>query len=32
MSEVKDLNKAYKDYLKGEIDIFTMWNDWTKVK
>ena len=30
-SEVKDLNEAYKDYLKGEIDIFTMWNDWTKV-
>ena len=30
-SEVKDLNKAYEDYLKGEIDIFTMWDDWTKV-
>ena len=31
-AEIKDLNKAYRDYLKGEIDIFTMWDDWTKVE
>lgn len=31
-AEIKDLNKAYQDYLKSEIDIFTMWDDWVKVE
>lgn len=31
-AEIKDLNKAYRKYLKGEIDIYTMWDDWTNVE
>ena len=30
-ASIKDLQKAYRDYLKGETDIFTMWEDWTSV-
>lgn len=31
-ASLRDLGKAYKDYLKGEISIFDMWDSWTSVK
>lgn len=31
-ADVSDLTKAYRDYLEGETDIFTMWDDWTSIK
>lgn len=31
-AKLSDLSKAYKDYLKGEVSIFTMWEDWTSIK
>lgn len=31
-AKVSDLNKAFKDYLHGEVDIFTMWDSWVSVK
>ena len=31
-AKVSELNKAYKDYLAGEVDIFTMWESWTSIK
>lgn len=31
-AKVADLNKAYRDYLSNEIDVFTMWDQWTSVK
>jgi len=31
-ASIADLNKAYRDYLQGETDIFTMWDEWTSIK
>lgn len=30
-ASIKDLSSAYRDYLKGEVDIFTMWDTWVSV-
>lgn len=30
-ADLKDLRSAYKDYLKGEVDIFTMWESWVSI-
>ena len=31
-ARVSDLNKAFRDYLKGEVDIYTMWDNWVSIK
>lgn len=31
-ASIKDLNAAYKKYLQGRVDIFTVWNNWTSIK
>lgn len=31
-ASIQDLNKAYKAYLEGETDIYTMWDNWTSIK
>lgn len=31
-ARVSELNKAYRDYLKGEVDIYSMWDNWVSVK
>lgn len=31
-AKISDLNKAYRDYLKGETDIFSMWDNWVSIK
>ena len=30
-ANLEDLKEAYKSYLRNEIDIFTMWDDWVSV-
>lgn len=30
-ASIKDLNKAFRDYLKGEVSIFEVWDNWTSV-
>lgn len=30
-ANLEDLKEAYKAYLRNEIDIFTMWDDWVSV-
>lgn len=30
-AKLEDLKEAYKSYLRNEIDIFTMWDDWVSV-
>lgn len=30
-ASLKDLREGYKAYLKGEVDIFTMWDNWVSV-
>ena len=30
-ASIKDLSSAYRNYLKGEVDIFTMWDTWVSV-
>lgn len=31
-AQIKDLEQAYYNYLEGEQDIFTVWDDWIKVE
>ena len=31
-AKISDLNAAFRDYLKGEVDIYTMWDNWTSIK
>ena len=31
-ASIKDLNAAYKSYLQNEVDIYTMWDNWTSIK
>ena len=31
-AKISDLNKAFGDYLRGEIDVYTMWDNWTSIK
>ena len=31
-ASIKDLNAAYKSYLRNEIDVYTMWDNWTSIK
>lgn len=30
-ASLEDLKEAYKAYLRNEVDIFTMWDDWVSV-
>ena len=30
-AQIEDLEEAYRKYLEGEQDIFTVWDDWVKV-
>lgn len=30
-AQIEDLEKAFEQYLEGETDIFTVWDNWTKV-
>lgn len=30
-AQIEDLEEAYYNYLEGEQDIFTVWDDWIKV-
>lgn len=30
-ASLADLRKAYKDYLKGEVDIYSMWENWISI-
>jgi len=30
-AKLEDLKEAYKDYLRRDVDIFTMWDDWVSV-
>ena len=30
-ASLADLRKAYKDYLQGETDIYSMWEDWISI-
>lgn len=30
-ASLEDLKEAYKSYLRNEVDIFTMWDDWVSV-
>ena len=31
-AKLSDLRDAYKAYLRKEIDVFTMWQNWTSIK
>ena len=31
-AKVKDLQKAYRQYLRNEVDIVTMWDNWKSIK
>ena len=31
-ADIKDLEKAYEAYLRDEVDIFTVWDNWVKVE
>ena len=31
-ASISDLKEAYKDFLEGETDIYTMWENWTSIK
>lgn len=30
-ASIKDLSAAYRDYLRGEVDIYTMWDTWVSI-
>lgn len=30
-ASLKDLRDAYKQYLRGEIDVYSMWDEWTSI-
>ena len=31
-AKLEDLREAYRSYLRKEIDVFTMWQNWTSIK
>lgn len=31
-ASIKDLQQAYRHYLRNEVDIFTMWDNWVSIK
>lgn len=31
-AKISDLTEAYKAYLRGEVSVYTMWDQWTSVK
>ena len=31
-AKISDLNKAYREYLEGEVDMYSLWEEWTSVK